>query len=94
MILLTFAAVAGGALTLAALWSYGIALAILSAPVGGSLAATCAALFIALCRSGRSGAAGLWSGLATVLGGLARRPAGASDAAFGLRAIKARHTAE
>ncbi len=50
MIPLLFATLAGGALTFAFLWPYGLLLAIAGAPFGASLLTLCAALFIALRR--------------------------------------------
>ena len=47
MILLLFATLAGSALTFALLWPYGLLIAVAGAPLGGSLLALCAALFIA-----------------------------------------------
>ena len=50
MIPLLFATLAGGALTFAFFWPYGLLLTIAGAPFGASLLTLCAALFIALRR--------------------------------------------
>jgi hypothetical protein len=48
MILLLFATLAGGALTFAFLWPYGLLIALTGAPLGAGLLTLCAALYIAL----------------------------------------------